>query len=436
LRGQLSELSKQAVGQSWKNGSNLSQASSGISLEIKSAISQKQLLVATELVSEEMSKFSNDLTRSIRKELLSTAIGEKTSQDALKSISDKITTSSTAKLKTIMDTELMTVFNSSNKLTQKEISEVVPEMKKFWLSIDDGHSRVEHIIAGEQYSPGGHPGPIPVDEDFIVGGEACSGPQDYKLSAWNRIKCRCVSALWRDDWEKDYSSIYDIPSDIKSVDFLRTSTIYGDYKEFVDMQKDLFHRPLSPEKWGKLVGAPMDSSLEFRVGNLYGLKEQRLRSIRINVKHPVFREGASEWYTFKYNREPSLYIANLFINPEYRGIGVGTLVIGKSMTQAQILGFRSVELNAGGPPSLNGYYTWARLGFDAPIPPEISRILPLGWGNSTRISDILKRPGGKEWWRQNGIGFDGSFNLSPGSLSWDVLNGYLRGKGVSRGEII
>jgi hypothetical protein len=57
---------------------------------------------------------------------------------------------------------------------------------KKWLSAQDTRVRPTHVIA--------HGGPaIPLSEDFIVGGEACSHPHDPRLSAKEAVNCRCIA---------------------------------------------------------------------------------------------------------------------------------------------------------------------------------------------------------------------------------------------------
>jgi hypothetical protein len=63
---------------------------------------------------------------------------------------------------------------------------------KEWLDIRDNREREAHQIAGESYQEGGSPGPIPLDEAFIVGGEPMMYPHDPSASASNVCNCRCT----------------------------------------------------------------------------------------------------------------------------------------------------------------------------------------------------------------------------------------------------
>lgn len=57
---------------------------------------------------------------------------------------------------------------------------------KKWLSAHDPRVRPTHVLADS--TP-----PIPLSQDFVVGGEVCSYPHDARLSAKEAVNCRCVA---------------------------------------------------------------------------------------------------------------------------------------------------------------------------------------------------------------------------------------------------
>lgn len=83
--------------------------------------------------------------------------------------------------------------------------------------------------------------------------------------------------------------------------------------------------------------------------------------------------------------------------------------------------------------SLNGYYTWPRLGysgqiekdylaqFDDPVAQELQAKLR----GSREILDLFALPGGAEWWKKNGHSLAMTFDLSEGSRSMKVLQKYV-----------
>lgn len=67
---------------------------------------------------------------------------------------------------------------------------------KEWLDSGDNRVRDTHRAAGAQYVEGGNPGPIPLDEPFIVGGQQMMYPLDGSLGAnvGEIAQCRCSVA--------------------------------------------------------------------------------------------------------------------------------------------------------------------------------------------------------------------------------------------------
>ncbi len=65
---------------------------------------------------------------------------------------------------------------------------------KEWLVTLDGRERDSHRTAGLRYREGGDPGPIPLQEPFLVGGYRMQHPHDMSLGApiGEVVNCRCV----------------------------------------------------------------------------------------------------------------------------------------------------------------------------------------------------------------------------------------------------
>lgn len=122
--------------------------------------------------------------------------------------------------------------------------------------------------------------------------------------------------------------------------------------------------------------------------------------------------------------------------------GIGTRVLHQQVVNAAALGFARIATTAVGTygdPYSNGYYTWARLGYDCRFSDsawleDIRSKLPESLQGASRISDLMKTPEGRDWWLKNGNTFSGEFDLAPGSLSRRVLDGYARAKGIETTE--
>jgi len=115
-----------------------------------------------------------------------------------------------------------------------------------------------------------------------------------------------------------------------------------------------------------------------------------------------------------------------------RGKGIGTKLLHRQVKKAAELGIESIETEAMGAkqtPSFNGYYTWARLGYDGRIGSAHttdSKKLKSEFPEAVRISDLMKSKEGRTAWKENGGTFFGSFDTRPGSQSRKVLDSYVK----------
>lgn len=104
---------------------------------------------------------------------------------------------------TIVRTENARAFEIANQERMAQAAKEIPKLKKQWVASDDERTRDSHTQAGIDYGVDGTPGPIPVAEPFIVGGEELMFPGDPEGDPHQVINCRCVSVPYVDDWEKD-----------------------------------------------------------------------------------------------------------------------------------------------------------------------------------------------------------------------------------------
>lgn len=100
----------------------------------------------------------------------------------------------------LVRTELVGAFNTASQLGQARLAHDLPGIQKTWRSARDGRVRDAHRLADERYSAGGEVGPIPFEQDFEVGSEACAFPHDPRLTARSRVNCRCIAMPWHPDW--------------------------------------------------------------------------------------------------------------------------------------------------------------------------------------------------------------------------------------------
>lgn len=122
----------------------------------------------------------------------------------------------------------------------------------------------------------------------------------------------------------------------------------------------------------------------------------------------------------------------------YKGMGV--LFVRRAVESLRAAGFDRINLYAAGEPGdpkYNGYYTWPRFGYNAPLwakirerPGYASFVAASGGKEPATILDILDRPGGAKWWKENGGPTSMVFNLAPNSRSSRTLEAYLAERAV------
>jgi hypothetical protein len=89
------------------------------------------------------------------------------------------------------------------------------------------------------------------------------------------------------------------------------------------------------------------------------------------------------------------------------------------------MGITKLVANAARGPALNGYITWARLGFTGKIPAERLDAARQQFGPKvTRIEHLMAQKGGAAWWKQHGDSWEATFNFGKGSHSMKKLNEY------------
>jgi hypothetical protein len=125
----------------------------------------------------------NDNTRRILRAKLAQGLEEELPlREVARNIRREWAQTSLARSLTIARTETL---GAANRGALQGADAVSIPLKKVWLATFDGQTRDAHI---EMFNSD----PIPLYDDFIVGGEAMSGPGDAGASAENVINCRCA----------------------------------------------------------------------------------------------------------------------------------------------------------------------------------------------------------------------------------------------------
>lgn len=117
----------------------------------------------------------------------------------------------------------------------------------------------------------------------------------------------------------------------------------------------------------------------------------------------------------------TLYNEAFVIPGDAQGSGEGSRAFGQQVEAAAAIGVEQILAECARGRGMNGYYTWARLGYDAELPEWAQRETGL-----RTISELMATPEGRAWWKEHGQTFAGTFDPRPGSQSRRILDAYLR----------
>lgn len=202
-----------------------------------------------------------------------------------------------------------------------------------------------------------------------------------------------------------------------SFTFTGSVNIESDYNTY-----DFDDLSLNNQDLVKLSGAPDGSTLNITFDDIN-------QTLILKTQSDFYQEASERWVVQDENGKHLIWNINLSIKPQYQNQGLGVKILRQQIRTAYDLGFQSIRVEAAGSrqdPDYIGYYVWANMGFNAPIPKNLS--LPDELTDAKTILDLIAQPNGKEWWKHHGCTFDGEFDLSPDSPSLITFEKYLNEK--------
>ena len=204
--------------------------------------------------------------------------------------------------------------------------------------------------------------------------------------------------------------------------------------------------PLTQKQWANLVGA--------QPGAVVHVFPTGFRGVEIFVDHPD--------YIARRKLGSNLIISNdyMVVAPSKQKQGIAARAISRQVETATELGYKFIEAGAAGKGTCIhadeenyviqgltnpvGYYTWARLGFDASLDelmkkrtnsglPELKAIaadFSQKFPRVRSVAGLMMTEEGRDWWKKFGGYFEGKFDLSANSVSRKVLTDYQAEKGI------
>lgn len=177
----------------------------------------------------------------------------------------------------------------------------------------------------------------------------------------------------------------------------------------------LFGQQVSDEDLARLAGAHGAELVDIVAVPQRGI-EILVRAEEYQAKRRIFGEAGA------------LILENAVFRAAKTGTGIGLRLFSQQVQYAKKLGVQEIRVLAYRAPGWNGYYTWARFGYDGPIPANVFAVMPIHLRSARTVQELMALPGGKEFWKVNGDSYDGVFDLRKGSRSLRVLSSYMKEK--------
>jgi hypothetical protein len=198
------------------------------------------------------------------------------------------------------------------------------------------------------------------------------------------------------------------------------------YEEGVlEFAQQLFGRQPADDELARLAGALAGATVNVAVRPKKGWLYLTINDARFERYETSIRKDA----------DGSLfaYIHHAYAAPGQSGKGYGVRAFLRQVNAARQLGLKRFELFAAGDfgsTDENGYYVWARFGFDAPLREDEQAVLPPPLKGRTTVNQLIRR-GGQKWWKRYGNARSMSFDLADDSEMMSVFRDYLTEKGIS-----
>lgn len=189
--------------------------------------------------------------------------------------------------------------------------------------------------------------------------------------------------------------------------------------------QERFGRDLTDDELSNVCGAM--SGAKVRSWVLYN-DEDKPVGIGLEWKHKDI-EGLCH-RSIKWDEDGNKILGNLGIElkESAQGKGLGTQIFHQQVQTAAALGINTIQTLAEGPPA-NGYYTWARLGYDGSAAASTwNKKPPEGVARVGNVSELMKTEAGRQWWKENGGDISMRFDTRAGSQSRKVLDAYIKEK--------
>jgi hypothetical protein len=212
---------------------------------------------------------------------------------------------------------------------------------------------------------------------------------------------------------------------------------HDDAQETAAVLHTLFGRAVSDKELAGMIGVPDGCTLNVEATDA-GTKDA---SLYLTGSGPGIATMARQ-LTFDDDGLRKIYNCELVLTKDEQKGGLGRRIFASQVANAAKMGVGKISCSAARSDGhYNGYYTWARFGYNVapdkadsfaryslayalskPGPPPV----PKGIDGKSTPRDIMKTAKGRAWWMAKGEGWSASFDLTGGSYSMRTLAAYLQ----------
>lgn len=269
----------------------------------------------------------------------------------------------------------------------------------------------------------------PISEEEYLW-QAVTYPRNQATPTWPNVQSRSESTPATNRQGSSFSGLVihlQSPHQTRQQLANQTQVIADEPAELNRISQELFGYPLSAEDYAALVAAPPQSKVSVRPNWDQG-------AIRISVAHPLYQRQEREIYR---NRKGELELHHTAwkVAPDAPK-GTGCQKFLEALNAALKYKIDLITTEAAGSPAKafanrsgwNGYITWPKFGYNAPLKKSTRDRLPPQFQSAKSLNQLFLLPGGAEWWEQHGQGGNMVFRLKPGSSSFKVFQNYLKKK--------
>ncbi len=184
------------------------------------------------------------------------------------------------------------------------------------------------------------------------------------------------------------------------------------------LSKDLLGEPA--QHVASLVGAPDDAEVHLS-------PTTDGKGLSISIKGSGFKARRY----LRRDKDGKLFIKNdIFeVDEDKQGSGIGSEIFSRQVQTASAMGVSYLVCEAAGRPGdkMNGYYTWPRMGYDAPIASIENAVkIKKQFPEAKTLLDVMASEEGRDWWKANGLDIEkATFDLTSDSRSMKIHAAYM-----------